>query len=189
MSPEEVCQAFTDCGVAEVAEFFTAIEFKNLRRYVDRKVRGRLFRSIDGDIQVEGAPCEYGDPVAEQLLQAKTSYLSDLLRLHLVPTYSYLRLYRPGDRLPAHRDRLACEITVSASLAADPMWPLQILVGNGIVEFCPAPGGAVVFRGHELLHWREPLSGSKPIAQVFFHYVQRYGCYTSWANDRRAGTC
>lgn len=189
MSADDVSQAFAQRGVIEIAEFFTAIEFDRLRRHMDRKVHRGLFCSMAGDLQVDGAPCEYGDPVAERLLRVKTSYLCDLLRLDLVPTYSYLRLYRPGDRLPAHRDRSACEITVSASLAADVRWPLRILVGNGIVDYCPEPRGAVAFRGQELLHWRDALFGSGPIAHVLFHYVQRHGSCGSWANDRRPRAC
>jgi hypothetical protein len=176
---------FAQRGVTVISDFFTAPEFDRLHRYVDRKARGMLFRSTGGDSQVEGAPCEYADPVAEQLLSLKTSYLCDLLRLDLVPTYSYLRMYRPGDRLSAHRDRPACEITVSASLVTDSRWPLRILVEGHVVDYCPPPRGAVAFRGHELLHWREPLSGGGPVAQVLFHYVHRHGLHRSWAYDRR----
>ena len=140
---------------------------------------------MEGDEQVEGAPCEYGDPVAERLLRVKVSFLAERLHLDLVPAYNYLRLYRPGDRLPAHRDRPACEITVSASLAAEVEWPLRILVGGRVVDYSPPPRGAIAFRGHELLHWREPLGGGRPIACVLFHYVQRHGAWRSWAYDRR----
>ncbi len=152
---------------------------------MDNKVRHRLFRSQHGDTQVEGAPCEYADPVAEQLMRAKMPYLGDLLHLDLIPTYSYLRLYRPGDRVAAHRDRPACEITVAASLASDPQWPLHILIGGQALDCCPPPRGAVTFRGHELLHWRDTLSAGDPVAHVLFHYVQRHGPHSSWAYDRR----
>jgi hypothetical protein len=179
-------QPFAEHGVTTISEFLTAAEFDLLRRHVDRKVRRGLFRSMAGDGQVDGAPCEYADRVAEQLLSAKAPYLSDLLHLDLVPTYSYMRLYRPGDRLPAHRDRPACEITVSTSLADEARWPLQILVGAHVVEYCPPPRGAVVFKGHELLHWRDALSGERPVAHVLFHYVQRHGFCRSWAYDRRS---
>jgi alkylated DNA repair dioxygenase AlkB len=140
---------------------------------------------MNGDMQVEGAPCEYGDPAAERLLREKVAPLSELLRLDLIPAYSYMRLYRPGDRLPAHRDRAACEITVSVSLAGHPRWPLRILVGAEVVDLCPATRGAVAFRGHELLHWRETLPGEDPITCVLFHYVERHGPFGSWAYDRR----
>jgi hypothetical protein len=182
----EAGREFARHGVTEVARFFTPSEFDRLRRHLTRKTRRRLFRSMQGDSQVGGAPCEYGDPLAEQFLQVKTSYLSEQLNLDLVPTYSYLRVYRPGDRLPAHRDRPACEITVSASLSLDSHWPLRMLINGEIVEHCPPPQNAVAFKGHELLHWREALSGDKPVAQILFHYVQRHGPYASWANDRRS---
>jgi hypothetical protein len=181
----DVRQQFAEHGVTPIGEFLTEAEFDRLRRHVDRKVRRRLFRSMEGDGQVDGAPCEYADPVAEQVLGAKAQYLGDLLHLDLVPSYSYLRLYRPGDCLPAHRDRPACEITVSTSLAPDPQWPLQILVGTRVVEYSTLARGAVVFRGHELLHWRDALSGDRPIAHILLHYVQRHGFCRSWAYDRR----
>ena len=182
---EEVRSAFALRGVGAISQFFTAAEFIRLCRHVDRKIRLATFQSMAGDTQVSGAPCEYGDAEAERLLRVKASYLCDLLQLDLVPTYSYMRLYRPGDRLPPHRDRPACEITVSAPLAADCGWPLRILVEGSPFEFAPPARDAVVFRGHELLHWRETLSGNRPVAQVLLHYVQRRGPCQSWAYDRR----
>jgi hypothetical protein len=176
---------FARHGVIEICDFLTASEFERLLGYVDGKVGGRLFRSMEGDGQVGGAPCEYADPVAEQILSQKTSYLCDILGLDLVPTYSYLRLYRPGDRLSAHRDRPACEITVSTSLAAASRWPLSILVSGRVVDYCPAARSAVAFRGHELLHWRDPLAAHGSVAQALFHYVDRHGPFQSWAYDRR----
>ena len=184
-SVDDVWRVFAQRGVAEICEFLTATEFERLRGYVDRKVGGKLFRSMEGDGQVGGAPCEYADPVAEHILLQKTPYLCDLLRLDLVPTYSYLRLYRPGDRLSPHRDRPACEITISASLAAASSWPLCILVSGRVVDYCPAPRSAVAFRGHDLLHWRDPLSADGSVAQALFHYVDRCGPFHSWAYDRR----
>ncbi len=181
MERAEADRAFAERGVAEIAGFFTTPEFDRLRRHVDGKTRRRLFRSMQGDGQVGGAPCEYGDPLAERLLHVKAPFLSERLQLDLVPTYSYLRLYRPGDRLPAHRDRPACEITVSASLAIDTHWPLYMLVDGDILDFCPAPRDALAFKGQELLHWREPLSGNALVAQILLHYVQREGSCRSWA--------
>ncbi len=181
----DLWREFAQRGVTEIGEFLTASEFERLGRHVDRKAGGKLFHSMEGDSQVGGAPCEYADLVAEQLLMQKASYLSDLLRLELVPTYSCLRLYRPGDRLSAYRDRPACEITVSTSLAAASSWPLCILVSGRVIDYCPAPRSAVAFRGHELLHWRDSLSADGSVAQALFHYVDRRGPYRSWAYDRR----
>jgi hypothetical protein len=52
-------------------------------------------------------------------------------------------------------------------------------------DYYPAPRGAVACRGHELLHWRETLSGGEPIAQILVHYVQRHGFCRSWTYNRR----
>jgi hypothetical protein len=181
----DLARAFAHDGAVEISRFFTESEFNRLRRHIDRKIARQLFRSMQGDTQVRGAPCEYGDPEVEQLLRAKASFVSDLLALDLIPAYSYLRLYRPGDRVAAHRDRPACEITIATSLAADPHWPLHILLDGRIADFCPARRGAVAFKGHDFLHWRSPLEGSEPMAHALFHYVQRHGGFHAWANDRR----
>jgi hypothetical protein len=183
--PAEIQRAFAQQGVSEIRDFFSALEFDELRAHVAQKALQGGFRSMDGDAQVRGSPCEYADPAAERLLRLKTQSLSDWLQLELVPTYSYLRVYRPGDRLPAHRDRAACEITVSASLAEAACWPLQILLPAGVSGYCPAPRGAVAFRGHELVHWRDTLTAQTEVAHVLFHYVQKEGPHGSWANDRR----
>jgi len=184
----ELGRAFAERGVSEIPDFFSALEFEELRAHVARKTRQAAFRAMGGDAQVRGSPCEYADPVAELLLRLKTQRVSDWLELDLVPTYSYLRVYKPGDRLPAHRDRAACEITISASLAEVASWPLQILLPAGVSEHCPAPRGAVAFRGHQFVHWRDPLSAQTEVAHVLFHYVQKQGPHGSWANDRRDPT-
>ena len=45
-------------------------------------------------------------------------------------------------------------------------------------------GDAVLYRGCELVHWRESYNEGTKQAQVFLHYVDANGPYTEWKNDK-----
>jgi alkylated DNA repair dioxygenase AlkB len=106
--------------------------------------------------------------------------------LELWPTYAYARLYQPGDILIKHRDRPACEVSVSIHLgAADQTdWPIYVESQGTAIAVSLKPGDALVYRGCEVPHWREAFTGIHH-AQVFFHYVERRGPYRQWKFDQR----
>ncbi len=54
-------------------------------------------------------------------------------RIRALPTYSYLRVYKRGNLLKAHRDRPACEIsmTVNLGMSAEEPWPIWIAGPRG----------------------------------------------------------
>jgi alkylated DNA repair dioxygenase AlkB len=114
-------------------------------------------------------------PLAEQIARAK-----------LFPACSYFRVYKRGDALGRHTDRNACEVSLSICLgyeAARP-WPIWIEGPQGVSTIELAPGDALVYRGIECPHWREPLEGDLA-AQVFLHYVDQTGPYAQWKLDER----
>ena len=41
----------------------------------------------------------------------------------LLPTYSYMRIYKKGDVLADHRDRESCEISATLNLSGE-KWPI-----------------------------------------------------------------
>lgn len=133
-------------------------------------------RTSPGDKQVPGAPAVHGAPAFEALLHELTPTASELLGMELLPNYSYARLYRRGDALPAHIDREACEISATVSLGsrkphADSHWPIFLRDGDHGIEVRLAPGDALFYLGRELEHWRDPLPSAEH-AQVFLHWVQ-----------------
>jgi hypothetical protein len=131
---------------------------------------------ITDDEQVPGTPCVYGGVVLDGLMEELRPAVEHCTGLKLYPTYSYGRLYKHGDALPKHRDRAACEISVSLNLAQTPdePWPLHVQVGEHDVAVKLKPGDALLYRGIELTHWREPYAGES-LAQVFLHYVDQNG--------------
>lgn len=139
-----------------------------------------------GDAQVADAPVVYGDPRFDTLLEDVRGTVERATARELWPTYSYLRLYRRGNELKAHRDRLACEIsmTVNIGMKADEPWPIWIAGPMGIAAVALNPGDGLIYRGCDCFHWREPFDGDH-LAQVFLHYVDRNGPQAAWKFDKR----
>jgi hypothetical protein len=138
------------------------------------------------DTLVPQTPAIYGDPVIDGLMGELLPKIEFCTGLALYPTYSYARIYKCGDRLPPHRDRPACEISISLNLGQvpDTPWPLYLRNKVGAVEAILKPGDALLYRGIDLTHWREPYTGQS-LAQVFMHYVDQHGPHAGERFDRR----
>jgi hypothetical protein len=104
-------------------------------------------------------------------------------KLKLIPTYSFARIYKKGDVLKRHKDRMSCEISTTLNLGGDP-WPIYIEPNKekGILDekgYTPSdskgikvnlnPGDMLVYRGNILEHWRDAFEGEN-CGQVFLHY-------------------
>jgi hypothetical protein len=138
--------------------------------------------------QVKGAHSKYADPAMETLLLQLCSLMEENTGLELYPTYSFYRVYRPGDELVKHKDRPSCEISCTLCFNfeykdANYDWP--IFMNENKVSL--APGDLVIYRGCDLNHWREQFVGSNSCwhVQGFFHYVDKNGPNSSWQYDRR----
>jgi len=135
------------------------------------------------DTQSPGMHAAYKDPVMGFLHARLWPRMEDTTGLSLLPTYTYFRVYRPGAILERHRDRPACEVsaTLLVGTNADPSWPLFI-DGQRIVQ---EPGEMCVYRGCEVEHWREPMTGPAAAyhVQLFVHYVDADGPYSMCAGD------
>jgi hypothetical protein len=139
-----------------------------------------------GDSQIADAPVAYGDPHLDTLLERVRSRVEHATGFGLLPTYSYLRVYKRGNLLKPHRDRPACEIsmTVNIGMSAGEPWPLWIAGPKGIASVPLNPGDGLIYRGCDCYHWREPFAGNH-LAQVFLHYVDQNGPNTEWKYDKR----
>ena len=109
--------------------------------------------------------------------------MEEVTGLSLLPTYTYARVYRPGAILEKHKDRPACEVSATLLVGTnqDETWPLFI-EGEQIVQ---RPGEMAVYRGCEVEHWREPMTGPDDAyhVQLFVHYVDADGPYFMCADD------
>jgi hypothetical protein len=155
-------------------------------RYACRLAEAGWMRPSDR--QVPGTPNSSGDWVMDGLLCDLLPEVERGSGVSLFPTYAYFRVYKHRDILKIHRDRPACEISVTLCLgysAIDP-WPIWISGPRGPTAASLQPGDALLYRGTECDHWREPFEGEH-MAQVFLHYVDRNGPHAEWKFDKRKG--
>ena len=148
------------------------------------------------DRPVPNTPCFYGDYTMENLSDFLLPKIESVTGMKLLPTYTYFRIYKAGDILKPHKDRPACEISISMSLRKKgKIWPIYInnigykkehnLEGEGCTtSIMMEEGDAVLYRGCEVDHWREAYTEGTKLAQVFLHYVDANGPYTEWKNDK-----
>ena len=79
-------------------------------------------KELDGkfdDPQAMGAYSLYGDPLMESLLIQAQPFIEKIIKLELVPTYAYWRLYITGSDLKKHIDRKSCEYSTTLFLGHD----------------------------------------------------------------------
>lgn len=146
-------------------------------------------KNSSNDPQVAEAHSKYADPAMESLLIYLQPAIEQVTGLTVYPTYSYYRVYRPGDELVKHTDRPSCEISATLCLNFnynDPnfQWPI-FMDGNSIVQ---QPGDVVVYRGCDLDHWRDIFDSTDEEAwhiQGFFHYVDADGPFAEFKYDQR----
>jgi hypothetical protein len=126
----------------------------------------------------------------DKLLETCLPYFEQASGLKLYPTYSYARLYnQQGEELKIHKDRSACEISATITLGFEGnVWP--IYMGNhedktDSSKINMAIGDAVMYRGIDKWHWREPYFEGQWQAQVFLHYVDANGPHAEWKYDKR----
>jgi hypothetical protein len=100
----------------------------------------------------------------------------------LYPTYSYARLYKPGEELKKHTDRPACEISATLTLGFEGN-PWSIYMAGNKIDM--QVGDAVLYRGMDVEHWREKYIEGEWQAQVFLHYVDANGPNTEYKYDKR----
>jgi predicted 2-oxoglutarate/Fe(II)-dependent dioxygenase YbiX len=155
------------------------------------------------DNQCPMSEAVHGAPVFDSLMEQLLPNFEAATGKKLYPTYAYARLYQPGDELKPHTDRAACEITASVTLGFDGK-PWAIYMGDyaeqgrevkdsggdvrhlvNETEIVAGVGDAVLFRGMDKVHWRNPYKEGNWQAQVFLHYVDAEGPHAEWKYDKR----
>jgi len=180
-------QQFKDHGYVHLKNFLDKTNCAELTKELKRLV------SENKTVKDEQCPLSeavHGSSIFDKLLEDLTPHFEQASGLKLYPTYSYARLYNSqGEELKNHKDRPACEISVSLTLDFEgDVWPIymgdQEDKTNG-AEIKMAVGDAVMYRGMDKWHWREPYFEGKWQAQVFLHYVDVNGPHAEWKYDKR----
>tara|TARA_R110000822_G_scaffold273272_1_gene395738 strand:+ start:215 stop:772 length:558 start_codon:yes stop_codon:yes gene_type:complete len=166
----------------KVTNFLTKEEIELFSLYSKMKHRfeyGQVELDSDGIAPFENS--YYADLFTESLLLTKRKKMEEELGAVLLPTYSFYRLYTYGAELKPHTDRESCEISVTIKVDSDGEPWTFYADGEG---FDLNNGDAVIYKGREVKHWRNPFKGDWH-SQIFLHYVDQKGPFASFAGDNR----
>jgi len=128
------------------------------------------------DAQVPNSPAIYNFKPFLELLCQKTNEVTNLIEEQVLPTYTFARIYKNGAVLNRHRDRPACEISLTLHLGGDIAWDIGIQKPSGEeVNLNLNIGDAILYLGCTADHWRSTPFTGQNYSQVFLHYVRSNG--------------
>ena len=180
------------------AEYFNENKYvlldKALPPNLCKELCDRLHQLVEDEKTSKDPQCPlsdsiYGDEVLDYYLDQFAKPIGENLGMKLIPTYTYARVYRPGEVLAPHTDRPSCEISGTMTLGFDAttVWPIYVGLDpvnnpNGMLEEAPENarridlqiGDILMYRGEEIPHWRKEFKGTWQ-CQVFFHYIDANG--------------
>jgi hypothetical protein len=113
----------------------------------------------------------HNDPALAPLHQALTARVQAEVGLRLQPSYSFLACYGEGGRVPPHRDRAQCQVTLDLCLEdggfGEP-WPL--FVEDRAYVF--GANEALLYHGCAQIHHRLEKPAGTVAHLAFFHFVE-----------------
>jgi len=135
--------------------------------------------SVVGDTNhnVSPLPLEIPMEILSRLVHRDytTPIVEKITGLKLTPTYCLTRKYFKGSILGSHKDRNACEISLTYCISG-PEWEIDM----GDVTLITKKGNGVIYRGCDIQHGRsKPSSGE--VIQIFNHWVISDGIRTKKA--------
>jgi hypothetical protein len=162
------------------------------------------FTHYPEETQVNGSLSRYNIPIYRDLHFLVKKEIEKVLGMDLHPTYFYDRFYFVGQELKRHSDRPACEVSVTLQISSnhsDNPWPIWFERPDGSESYVLMnDGDAVIYKGCEREHWRDPLaskynkiekswrkvnrlSDDTYHHQIFLHYVNANGPFVHHAFD------
>ncbi len=165
-------------GYAIVRDVLHALQLGALRRYYRDLIAGGGLTL--GDFQV-AERYQLGDEILARFFHRQlTRFVTRVAAEPVKPSYVYLAAYRPGADLKRHTDREQCEFSISLLLDYVPEpagasgWPLFLedRAAAGAAHAADLGiGDALIYRGRELVHYRNPLPQGHQSTSYFLHYV------------------
>jgi alkylated DNA repair dioxygenase AlkB len=186
---------FTRNGYVVIRGFLDPATTSTVSKVIEYGVHQNTYKVRPTDVPNTdwvGAPSayfRYAEPLVEVILENSAEELSAVVQKQLVPTYSYARVYIKGDQLGRHTDRPSCEysVTVHVATVGEP-WPVWVQkVGGQPTQLVLSPGDAVLYKGCEVAHWRNPMVNCDINVQFMLHYVDHDGPNADYKWDKRPG--
>lgn len=181
----DTVEVFNRRGCVQVNQMIDANTIATVSQYFENKIKRGEWKANGKDKTTELA--YYADPLIEILLLQCKETVEQACGKDLIPTYSYSRIYQPGEELEPHVDRPACEISVTVNVAnTGEISPIYMqYADNPESKHMLNPGDAVIYKGCEARHWRLPMKEGQLNVQFMLHYVDKNGPYAAYAKDTR----
>ena len=148
-----------------------------IKNFVDKKSAKEMAESLyqdslehyQDDKQVPKAHSVYNPNFGLIILCNKCLEVGKFVEANVFPTYCYSRLYRKGNVLERHTDRMECEISLTLHLDGDKEWPIWVQTPDGEkVSVELESGDALLYLGCMIPHWRDAYEGNM-YSQLFQH--------------------
>jgi hypothetical protein len=165
-----------DSGIVVLPAVVSGSALDEMRRYY-RALVAEGFVRFGGEGGEADRWILHDDPLSRAVHQRLASPVSAIAACAMKPTSSYLIVYLPGATLDRHRDRAHCAITVVLQVDFDPEpigptpWTLHFERGDARSSASLALGDAVVFRGHEIVHYRDSFTCGRSSTNLAFCFV------------------
>ena len=177
---------------AVVRGFLDETTTKTLSLYMENKLNSKNWDEREEKFCYENSPSQYScyaDPLAEVVLVSSIDQIEEVVGTKVFPTYSFSRIYVKGDELTPHVDRPSCEISATVNLGnVNGLWPIWMKAPNKeTLKVELNPGDAVIYRGCEVLHWRDKMVDQDATVQFMLHYVRQDGPNAEYKFDKRPG--
>tara|TARA_R110000744_G_scaffold141942_1_gene253438 strand:- start:209 stop:814 length:606 start_codon:yes stop_codon:yes gene_type:complete len=183
---------FNEKGCFLVKQFLDQEAVDIFSKYLEYKIKREEIIPIPADEEIDPLKVPsrlyyYADPLTEVFLTAKQESVERVVGEKLLPTYSYVRVYQPGESLLPHVDRESCEVSVTVNIAfKGENSPIYMhYKQNDPEKYTLNPGEAVIYKGCEALHWRQPLQEDQLVVQFMLHYVRENGLNKRFVKDTR----
>jgi hypothetical protein len=165
-----------DNNYVVIDNFISKEKAKDLNAWlINEKTNGRLIQDPRFNFGLYAQACQDAIPFVN-LLCEKINQVSDLIGEKVLPTYAYSVIYENNSVLIKHKDRPACEISITVHLDGDEDWDLGIKKPNGEdVKLNLSIGDALLYLGCKAEHWREGPYKGKNYTQAMLHYVRSNG--------------
>ena len=177
---------FEETGYVLVPDLIDPQTLLVLSKYYEYKIRRGEIEKEKTDGLNSTSYNYYSDPFGEVLLDVLKSKIEEASGKELLPTYSFFRVYQEKEQLIPHVDRESCEISVSINIAhkgENKLW--MQYQSNEASSFLLPAGNAVVYKGCEAVHWRNPLKENDLVVQLMLHYVDKNGPNSHFVLDQR----
>jgi hypothetical protein len=179
---------FDETKYARIDNFIDKTTIEIISQYMENTIRRGIWKELaEFDETIDPTVyAYYADPLTEVLLTKCKELVEVTTERELLPTYSYSRIYQPGEELKVHVDREACEISVTVNVASKgEVSAVYTKYKDKTEQHILNPGDALIYMGCDVDHWREPLKDGQLNVQFMLHYVDKNGPFASFEKDTR----